>query len=149
MGTAKKVTGRLAELEGKFLYLLIALSSVFVVYPFFHHQAIGTIVLDILLLAMLVAGIYTVFDKKILLGIALLLAIPMFGGRWANYFYSDPVLLEIDYGFGTMFFLFNAVTIISYVLQQKCDTRHDLWRHMWLPVNRSELGVCIFVRGTS
>ncbi len=108
MNTAGKVT----YVEGKFLYLLIALLSVFVVYPFFQHELIEIIVLDIVLLAMLVAGIYTVVDKKILLVIALLLAIPMFGGRWANYFYADPVLLEIDYGFGAMFFLFNAITII-------------------------------------
>ena len=121
MNTAGKVT----YVEGKFLYLLIALLSVFVVYPFFQHELIEIIVLDIVLLAMLVAGIYTVVDKKILLIIALLLAIPMFGGRWANYFYADPVLLEIDYGFGAMFFLFNAITIISYVLQQK-NVTHDM-----------------------
>ncbi len=121
MNTAGKVT----YVEGKFLYLLIALLSVFVVYPFFQHELIEIIVLDIVLLAMLVAGIYTVVDKKILLVIALLLAIPMFGGRWANYFYADPVLLEIDYGFGAMFFLFNAITIISYVLQQK-NVTHDM-----------------------
>ena len=121
MNTAGKVT----YVEGKFLYLLIALLSVFVVYPFFQHELIEIIVLDIVLLAMLVAGIYTVVDKKILLFIALLLAIPMFGGRWANYFYADPVLLEIDYGFGAMFFLFNAITIISYVLQQK-NVTHDM-----------------------
>jgi len=111
--------------ERKFLYLLIALLAVFVIYPFFQHELIETIVLDIVLLAMLVAGIYTVVDKKILLIIALLLAIPMFGGRWANYFYTDPVLLEVDYGFGAMFFLFNAITIISYVLQQK-NVTHDV-----------------------
>ena len=29
------------------------------------------------------------------------------------------MLLEIDYSFGAMFFLFNAITISSYVLQQK------------------------------
>ena len=121
MNTAGKVT----YVEGKFLYLLIALLSVFVVYPFFQHELIEIIVLDIVLLAMLVAGIYTVVDKKILLIIALLLAIPMFGGRWANYFYTDPVLLEVDYGFGAMFFLFNAITIISYVLQQK-NVTHDM-----------------------
>ncbi len=121
MSTARKVTG----VEGKFLYLLIALLSMFVVYPFFQNQPIGTIVIDILLLAMLVAGIYTVFDNKTLLAIGLLLAIPMFGGRWSNYFYTDPVLLEIDYGFGTMFFLFNAIIIISYVLQQK-NVTHDM-----------------------
>ena len=115
MTTARKVT----HVEGKFLYLLIALFSVFVIYPFVQHKPIGTIVFDILLLGMLVAGIYTVVDKKILLVIALLLAIPFFGGRWANYFYTDPVLLEIDYSFGAMFFLFNAITISSYVLQQK------------------------------
>ena len=74
MSTAEKVT----HVEGKFLYLLIALFSVFVIYPFVQHKPIGTIVFDILLLAMLVAGIYTVVDKKILLIIALLLAIPFF-----------------------------------------------------------------------
>ena len=106
--------------------------------------------IGILLLAMLVAGIYTVLDKKRLLAIALLLAIPMFGGRWSNYFYTDPVLLEIDYGFGAMFFLFNAITIMPYVLQQKKRyTRHDLRRCMWLPINRCELGVYIFVGGIS
>ncbi|MDH3672007.1 MAG: potassium channel family protein [Gammaproteobacteria bacterium] len=125
MNIAGKITHRLVELEGKFLYLLIALLSVFVVYPFFQGSPMATIVLDILLLAMLVAGIYTVFDKKILLAIALLLAIPMFGGRWSNYFYTHPVLLEIDYGFGAMFFLFNAITISSYVLQQK-NVTHNL-----------------------
>ncbi|TDJ68694.1 MAG: two pore domain potassium channel family protein [Proteobacteria bacterium] len=125
MSTAGKGTHRLAQFGGKFLYLLISLLSVFVVYPFFQHKPIGTIVLDILLLAMLGAGIYTVVDKKIPLVIALLLAIPMFGGRWSNYFYTDPVLLEIDYGFGAMFFLFNAIIIISYVLQQK-NVTHDM-----------------------
>jgi hypothetical protein len=104
MNTAGKVTSRLAELAGRFLYLLVTLLAMFVVYPFFQESPLANIVLDILLLAMLVAGIYTVFDKKILLAIALVLAIPMFGGCWANYFYTDPVLLEIDYGFGAMFF---------------------------------------------
>jgi hypothetical protein len=121
MSTAEKFT----HVEGKFLYLLIALLALFVVYPFFQGSPIATIVLDILLLTMLVAGIYTVFDKKILLVVALLLAIPMFGGRWANYFYTDPVLLEIDYSFGAMFFLFNAITISSYVLRQK-NVTHDM-----------------------
>ncbi|MFQ5546087.1 MAG: hypothetical protein ACE5FE_08915, partial [Acidiferrobacterales bacterium] len=121
MSTAEKVT----HVEGRFLYLLISLLALFVIYPFFQGSPMATIVLDILLLGMLVAGIYTVFDKKILLVIALLLAIPFFSGRWANYFYTDPVLLEIDYSFGAMFFLFNAITISSYVLRQK-NVTHDM-----------------------
>ncbi len=119
MSTAAKGTHRLAQFGGKFLYLLISLLSVFVVYPFFQHEPIGIIVLDILLLTMLVAGIYTVVDKKILLVIALLLAIPMFGGRWSNYFYTDPVLLEIDYSFGAMFFCLTPLSLARMYCSKK------------------------------
>lgn len=118
MNTAGEGTHRSAQFGGRFLYLLISLLSLFVVHPFFHGSAMATIVLDILLLAMLVAAIYTVFDKKILMVIALLLALPMFGGRWANYFYAHSVLLQIDYIFGAVFFWFTAVTIVSYVRRQ-------------------------------
>ncbi len=108
-----------AQSEGRFLYLLVSLLLLFVVYPFFQGKPVGTILLDVFVLFILAAGIYTVVNKKALLIIALLLAVPMFVGRWSSYFLADPVLLNAGYGFGAAFFLFNAATILSHILRQR------------------------------
>ncbi len=56
-----------AQSEGRFLYLLVSLLLLFVVYPFFQGKPVGVILLDVFVLFILAAGIYTVVNKKALL----------------------------------------------------------------------------------
>src|SRR5438094_10677924 len=71
--------------------LLIALGLFFVWAPFVEEIKGGDLIVSLLLSRVLVAGVLAVADRKYVLVIALVLAIPAIAGRWINHFRPDLV----------------------------------------------------------
>src|SRR5881392_4045770 len=71
--------------------LLIALGLLFTTAPFLEDIEGGELILSILFSLVLVAGVLAVADRKRVLVIALVLAVPAVGGRWINHFRPDLI----------------------------------------------------------
>jgi len=71
--------------------LLIALGLFFVAAPFVEEIKGGDLVVSLLLSLVLLSGVFAVADRKRVLVIALVLAIPAVAGRWINHFRPDLV----------------------------------------------------------
>src|SRR5439155_19989002 len=71
--------------------LLIALALFFVAAPFVEEIKGGDLVVSLLLSLVLLSGVFAVADRKRVLVIALVLAMPAVAGRWINHFRPDLV----------------------------------------------------------
>src|SRR5437867_9713369 len=71
--------------------LLIALALFFMWAPFVDEIKGGELIVSGLFSLVLVAGVLAVADRKRVLVIALVLAVPAVGGRWINHFRPDLV----------------------------------------------------------
>src|SRR5438874_7400095 len=71
--------------------LLIALALLFFLFPFLEEVKGGELIVSILFSLVLLAGVLAVADRKRVLLIALVLAVPSVGGRWINHFRPDLV----------------------------------------------------------
>jgi hypothetical protein len=71
--------------------LLIALLVLFICAPFVEEIEGGRLILSVLFSLVLLAAVLAVADRKRVLVIAIVLAIPAIGGRWINHFRSDLV----------------------------------------------------------
>src|SRR6266480_4439119 len=71
--------------------LLIALGLLFTGAPFVEEIKGGELIVSALFSLVLVAGVLAVADRKRVLVIAIVLAIPAIAGRWINHFRPDLV----------------------------------------------------------
>src|SRR5438552_10735958 len=71
--------------------LLIALALLFTCVPFVEEIRGGDLVVSFLLSLVLLSGVFAVADRKYVLVVAVVLAIPAVGGRWINHFRPDAV----------------------------------------------------------
>ena len=71
--------------------LLIALALLFFFFPFVEEVKGGDLIVSLLLSLVLLSGVLAVSDRKGVLLIALVLAIPAIAGRWINHFRPDLV----------------------------------------------------------
>ena len=71
--------------------LLIALLVLFICAPFVEETETGHFVLSVLFSLVLLAAVLAVADRKRVLIIAIVLAIPAIGGRWIDHFRPDLV----------------------------------------------------------
>ena len=71
--------------------LLIALGLFFVAAPFVEEIKGGDLIISLLLSLVLLSAVLAVADRKHVLVIALVLAIPAVAGRWINHFRPDLV----------------------------------------------------------
>ena len=88
--------------------LLIALALLFVSLPFVEEIKGGELIVSGLFSLVLVAGVLAVADRKRVLVIALVLAIPAIAGRWINHFRPDLV--------HPAFFLTSALVLTAFVV---------------------------------
>src|SRR5881275_1407569 len=71
--------------------LLVALALLFFFFPFVEEVKGGDIIVSILLSLVLLSAVLAVADRKRLLAIAIVLAIPAIAGRWISHFRPDLV----------------------------------------------------------
>src|SRR6266516_150967 len=97
--------------------LLIALALFFMWAPFVEEIEGGELIVSVLFWLVLVAGVLAVADRKRVLVIAIVLAIPAIGGRWINHFRPDllPAAVFLVAGLGLVAFV--VVNLLRFVLR--------------------------------
>ena len=90
------------------MQLLIALGLLFISAPFLEELEAGELIVTILFSLVLLAGILAVAERKGVLLIAIVLAIPAIVGRWINH-YQPHVLSPV-------IFLTAALILIAFVV---------------------------------
>src|SRR6266480_7166985 len=87
----EKVANRLRFRRFSTVQLLIALALFFICAPFVEEIKGGELIVSGLFSLVLLAAVLAVADRKRVLVIALVLAVPAVGGRWINHFRPDLV----------------------------------------------------------
>src|SRR6266576_6779033 len=88
--------------------LLIALGLFFIWAPFVEEIEGGDLIVSALFSLLLLAGVVAVADRKRVLVIAIVLAIPAIAGRWMNHFRPELVPSPV--------FLVAALILIAFVV---------------------------------
>ena len=88
--------------------LLIALALLFFFFPFVEEVKGGDLIVSLLLSLVLLSAVLAVSDRKGVLLIALVLAIPAIGGKWINHFRPDLVRPAV--------FLTAALVLVAFVV---------------------------------
>ena len=107
----------------RFLSLLIFIIAMLIVGPLFEEFVGLKILIDILWSAIFVSAIYAVSQKKRHIVIAVLLALPMLGSIWSEYFFQHKALLVVGSLCGAAFFLFAVIQMLIFIYSHKEVTR--------------------------
>lgn len=117
---------RLSLPQGNFFYLLASLLLIFLLYPFARESVLGVRLLDIILSAILLSGIYAVSHRKQLFIIALVLALPTLAIHWSKYFVSDPFVFFVGESMTALFFIFTGSIILIHVFRDEEVTANKI-----------------------
>ena len=88
--------------------LLVALGIFFAVAPFVEEIKGGDLIVSLLFSVVLLAGVLAVAERKRVLTIATMLAVPAIAGRWVNHFRPDLVPAP--------FFLIGGLVLVAFVV---------------------------------
>ena len=88
--------------------LLIALALLFLLFPFVEEVKGGDLIVSLLLSLVLLSAVLAVSDRKRVLLIGIVLAIPAIAGRWINHFRPDLVHPAV--------FLTAALVLVAFVV---------------------------------
>src|SRR5437870_2105729 len=97
--------------------LLIALALLLFFFPFVEEVKGGDLILSLLLSLVLLAAVLAVADRKRVLLIALVLAIPAIAGRWINHFRPDLVPPAVFLVAGLALVAFVVMNLIRFILR--------------------------------
>src|SRR5947199_6007071 len=97
--------------------LLIALALLFTCAPFVEEIKGGELIVSILFSLVLLAGVLAVADRKRVLVIALVLAVPAVGGRWTNHFRPNLVPPAVFLVAGLILIIFVVWHLLRFVLR--------------------------------
>jgi len=95
--------------------LLIALALLFFFFPFVEEVKGGDLIVSLLLSLVLLSGVLAVSDRKGVLLIALVLAIPAIAGRWINHFRPDVVRPAVFLTAALVLTAFVVVNLLRFV----------------------------------
>jgi hypothetical protein len=95
--------------------LLVALALLFFFFPFVEEVKAGDLIVSILLSLVLLCAVLAVSDRKGVLLIALVLAIPAIAGRWINHFRPDLVPPAVFLIAGLVLVAFVVVNLLRFV----------------------------------
>src|SRR6266704_659832 len=95
--------------------LLIALALLFFFFPFVEEVKGGDLIVSLLLSLVLLAAVLAVSDRKGVLLIALVLAIPAIAGRWINHFRPDVVRPAVFLTAALVLTAFVVVNLLRFV----------------------------------
>jgi hypothetical protein len=97
--------------------LLIALALFFIWAPFVEEIEGGELIVSGLFSLVLLAGIVAVADRKRVLVIAIVLAIPAIAGRWINHFRPDLIPPALFLVAGLLLIAFVVGNLLRFVLR--------------------------------
>jgi len=97
--------------------LLIALALFFIWAPFVEEIKGGDLIVSVLFSLVLIAGVLAVADRKRILVIAIVLAIPAIAGRWINHFRPDLVPPAFFLVAGLFLIAFVVARLLRFVLR--------------------------------
>src|SRR5438067_13764884 len=97
--------------------LLVALVLLFFFFPFVEEVKSGDIIVSILLSLLLLSAVLAVADRKRLLVIAIVLAIPAIAGRWISHFRPGLVPPAIFLVAGLILIAFVVGNLLRFVLR--------------------------------
>jgi hypothetical protein len=97
--------------------LLIALGLFFIWAPFVEEIKGGDLIVSGLFSLVLLAGVVAVADRKRVLVIAIILAIPAIAGRWINHFRPDLVHPSVFLTAALIMIAFVVVNLLRFVLR--------------------------------
>ena len=97
--------------------LLIALALFFIWAPFVEEIEGGELIVSGLFSLVLLAGIVAVADRKRVLVIAIVLAIPAIAGRWINHFRPDLIPPAVFLVAGLILIAFVIANLLRFVLR--------------------------------
>lgn len=101
----------------RFLVLLIAIVSLFVIRPFLTGIIGITLLIDVFFTLILVSGAYTVSQKKTSFTIATVLLLPALVAHWITYIVSIPFTNFVILVFETLFFVYITITLLAYLFR--------------------------------
>jgi len=122
----KPVLRRLRFRRFSTVQLLIALALFFICAPFVEEIKGGELIVSFLFSLVLVAGVLAVADRKRVLVIALVLAIPAIAGRWINNFRPDLVPPAVFLVGGLILIIFVVGHLLRFVLRAPVVTTEVL-----------------------
>jgi hypothetical protein len=102
------VSRRLGLRRFSTVQLLIVLALLFFFFPFVEEVKGGDLIVSLLLSLVLLSAVLAVSDRRSVLLIALVLAIPAIAGRWINHFRPDLVHPAV--------FLTAALVLVAFVV---------------------------------
>ena len=97
--------------------LLIALGLLFIAAPLVEEIEGGELIVSGLFSLVLVAGVLAVADRKRVLVIAIVLAIPAIAGRWINHFRPDLISPAVFLVAGLILIAFVVGNLLRFVLR--------------------------------
>jgi hypothetical protein len=115
--SVKALTRRLQFRRFSAVQLLITLGLFFISAPFVEEIKGGELILSILFSLVLIAGVLAVADRKRVLVIALVLAIPAVGGRWINLLRPDLVPPRVFLIAGLVLIFFVIGNLLRFILR--------------------------------
>ena len=122
----KPVLQRLRLRRFSTVQLLIALALLFTCAPFVEEIKAGELIVSGLFSLVLVAGVLAVADRKRVLVIALVLAVPAVGGRWINHFRPNLVPPAVFLVGGLILIIFVVAHLLRFVLRAPSVTTEVL-----------------------
>src|SRR2546422_5125040 len=122
----KPVLGRVKFRRFSTVQLLIALALFFTCAPFVEEIKGGELIVSILFSLVLLAGVLAVAERKRVLVIALVLAVPAVGGRWINHFRADLVPPAVFLVGGLILIIFVVGHLLRFVLRAPSVTTEVL-----------------------
>lgn len=113
----KPVLRRLRFRRFSTVQLLIALGLLFIWAPFVEEIEGGELIVSILFSLVLLSAVLAVAQRKGILVIAVVLAIPAIAGRWANHFRPDVVPPMVFLTAGLILIAFVVANLLRFVLR--------------------------------
>ncbi len=97
--------------------LLIALALLFFFFPFVEEIKGGNLIVSILFSLVLLSAVLAVAERKRVLIVAVLLAIPAIGGRWINHLRPELVPPSVFLTAGLVLIAFVVANLLRFVLR--------------------------------
>ena len=97
--------------------LLVALGLLFFAFPFVEEVKGGNLIVSILFSLVLLSAVLAVAERKRVLIIAIILAIPAIGGRWINHLRPDLIPPFVFLAAGLILVGFVVANLLLFVLR--------------------------------
>ena len=96
--------------------LLIIITAFFVSFPFIENLQSAPLIEAILLTVVLLSAIVTISERRRVLIVAIVLALPALIGRWINYSYPDLLAPEVYLVSAIIFVVFIIANLLRFIL---------------------------------